>query len=176
MTESELDEWLLKYKHIWKTKPEFFTWLRGCLRRGIWEKSPVKLSFKNSMLVAPPVDYVGRAKRLGFCQLSREWFPASYLEVDHVDGNKSLQSIDDIVDFVLHLACPDELQVVSKEAHKIKSYAERMDISYEEALLIKKAIQIEKGDWRSWLAARGKSCLSKEKRSVIVDCLRGDNG
>ncbi|MFU1828021.1 hypothetical protein ACM6QN_15190, partial [Enterococcus faecium] len=38
----------------------------------------------------------------------------------------------------------EELQLASKEAHKIKSYAERMDLSFEEAKIKKKEIAFGK--------------------------------
>lgn len=135
-------EW---YPEIWPTKAKFFTWLRGGLRRGLWEKSPIKLSFKNDAVEPPPEGYTGRAKSGTHCALSGEWEGKSKLEVDHRVGNVSLTNEDDILTFIKHLIPPPgSLQLVTKEAHKIKSYAERQGISYEEAVIKKKVIAFMK--------------------------------
>ena len=36
-----------EFPDIWKTKAAFFAWLRGGLRRAVWEKYPPKIKFKN---------------------------------------------------------------------------------------------------------------------------------
>lgn len=133
------------YPDIWPTKPAFFTWLRGCLRRGVWEKYPIKLAFKNEVCSPPPAGLKTKAKSGQYCALSGEWVGKSSAEVDHIKGNVSLKGWDDLVPFIGHLcATKDQLQYVSKDAHKIKSYAERMGISFEEARAEKKAISFLK--------------------------------
>lgn len=130
-----------EYPEIWKTESRFWTWLRGGLRLGLWNKSPIKLSFKNQNVSPPPDDVETRAKTGTYCALSNEWTGKSKLDVDHKVGNVSLRSVDDILDFIMHLIPPKgELQLVSKEAHKIKSYAEKQGISFEEAVVQKRAI------------------------------------
>src|SRR5690554_3110739 len=122
------------YPHIWKTKSSFFTWLRGCLRRAVWEKYPPKLEFKNEVCTPPPEGIITRAKTGAFCALTGEWEGKSKLEVDHIVGNASLKDWEDVLSFIQHLCAPKEnMQLVKKEAHKIKSYAERKGISFEEA-------------------------------------------
>lgn len=134
-----------RYKHIWKTKPAFFAWLRGALRRALWERYPVKLYYKNKATHNPPIGYTGKAKKLGKCALTGEVIPKSRLEVDHKVGHVSLTEWSDLEPFIHHLLCTeDEMQLVSKEAHKIKSYAERMGISYEEAAIEKEVIAFSK--------------------------------
>ena len=128
---------------IWKTKSAFFVWLRGSLRRAVWEKYPPKLQLKNELCSPPPKGYSGRAKSGAGCALTGEWTAKSYLEVDHIKGNASLRDWDDVLGFIQHL-CPDKsnLQLVSKEAHKIKSYAEKQGITFDEAVIEKKIIKI----------------------------------
>ena len=133
------------YPDVWKTKAAFFAWLRGGLRRAIWEKYPPKIKFKNEGCSKPPEDYEGRAKSGAPCALTGEWTPKSYLEVDHIKGHVSLTDWDDVLDFIKHL-CGNSgnFQLVNKENHKIKSYAEKQGISFEDALIEKKAIAIIK--------------------------------
>lgn len=133
------------YPEIWPTKSKFYTWLRGSLRNAVWNKSPIKITFKNQACSAPPEDYTGRAKSGAYCALSGEWEGKSKLDVDHVIGNVSLNNEEDILDFIKHLIPPpNSLQLVTREAHKVKSYAEKQGISYQDAEAEKKVIQIIK--------------------------------
>lgn len=133
------------YPDVWKTKSSFFVWLRGGLRRAIWEKYPPKIKFKNEGCTPPPENYTGRAKSGAPCALTGDWTPKSYLEVDHIKGHASLTDWDNVLDFVKHL-CSDSsnFQLVDKDNHRIKSYADKKGISFEEALIEKKAIAIIK--------------------------------
>lgn len=116
-----------EYPHIWKTEAAFWAYLRGSLRRAVWEKSPIKLDFKNSQMIPPPKGYTGRGKKGQYCALTGEWEMTSKLQVDHVEGEMSLTSWDDVLPFLLHLIPKsfDDMQLVTIEAHKIKSHLER---------------------------------------------------
>ena len=135
-----------EFPEIWPTKAKFFSWLRGCLRGGVWNKYPPKLMYKKSLCQVPsPELYKGRAKAGGVCALTGEWNVQSKMEVDHIHGNVSLNDWDDVTSFIQHLcASGSNMQVVGKEAHKVKSYAERQGITFEEALLEKKVIALLK--------------------------------
>jgi len=138
----QFPELWIDYPSVWKTKGAFFSWLRGQLRRAIWERYPPKLQYKNKACTSPPKGYTGRAKSGTTCALTGEWWPKSKLEVDHIEGHASLRDWDDLVPFILHLLCDESnMQLVGKEAHKIKSYAERKGITFEEAQLEKEVIK-----------------------------------
>ena len=146
-----------EYPELWKTEGQFWTYLRGCIRRGLWEKSPIKLSFKNKGCDLPPDDYEGRAKSGQYCALSGKWEGKSKLEVDHCEGNVSLSCWEDVLPFIQHMI-PEKgtLQLVTKEAHKIKSHQEKQGFStFEEAAADKQAILICKGDEKKWLSSKG---------------------
>lgn len=144
MTKSKIEPWV-SHPHIWKTKSEFFNYIRGGLRRGLWERYPIKLEFKNKKLIPPPPEYKGKGKSGYYCDLSGEFVINSKLEVDHIIGNVSLNDWDDLLPFITHLLlCQDNLQLVSKEAHKIKSYAERWGLSYEQAKIEKQVAAFKK--------------------------------
>ena len=173
MTDEDLERWLDGHRDIWPTTAKFYAWLRGGLRKSIWQFHPVKLAYKNKQVVKAPDGYNGRAKKIVRCALTGDYIGISVAEVDHVDGNVSLRCVGDILPFLLHLACPDKLQVVSKDAHKVKSYAEKMNISFDEALLAKRAIKIEGGDWKGWLGSYGRhNVAAKDKRKTIIETLR----
>lgn len=165
-------EW---YPHLFKTEAAFWSYLRGGIRRGLWEKSPIKLDFKNNSCTKPPKDYYGRAKSGQYCALTGEWEGKSKLEVDHIEGNVSLRSVEDITKFILHMIPPpDNMALVKKEAHKIKSYAEKQGITFEEAVIQKEAITIMKGNDKKWLTQRGliPESNATKRRKQIVDYLR----
>lgn len=163
----------------WKTKAAFFTWLRGGLRRAIWEKYPLKIKFKESLCEKPPEDYKGRAKSGSRCSLTGEWTPKSYLEVDHIVGNASCRGWDDVLLFIKHLCTlPENMQLVSKDAHKIKSYADKHNISFEEAYIIKMAIDIIKNKKdKQFFEQRSLDIPSnlEKRRKAIIEILFSEN-
>ena len=141
------------YPTIWKTESAFMSWLRGGIRR-MWSKHPVRIEF---MKQNPNKN--GKVKEVwgGVCALTGELTPQTSLEVDHKKGNHPLRSIDDIQSFVesILLVTFDDLQLVSKDAHKIKSYAEKHNMTFAEAKVHKEVIEI---------------CKDKQK---VVDKLSG---
>ena len=172
-----LDEWKPWewYPEVWSSKSKFFTWLRGCLRNAVWNKSPIKIIYKNENCSKPPSDYTGKAKTGAYCALSGVWEGKSKLEVDHIEGNVSLLTEEDVLIFIKHLIPPpNSLQLVTKEAHKIKSLSERQGVSYEQAEATKKAILIvkEKRD-KEWLLSKGITPAKnqKQRREQIVEVL-----
>lgn len=166
----------LEHPEIWATEAEWWSFLRGALRRGLWEKSPIKLSFKNANCTKPPEGYTGRAKSGAVCALSGEWVGKSKLEVDHCEGHMSLLCWEDVLPFILHLV-PKKgtLQLVDKEAHKIKSYGERMGLSYEDARIVKIAIDLQRKKMDvAWLRSKGVVPASnqKKRREQIIQKLK----
>lgn len=140
-----IEPWV-EHSDVWKTKSAFFSWLRGCIRRSVWMRYPPKIKFKNSMCSSKlPIGYTGKARSGGVCALTGKWTPKSMLEVDHISGTGVLNNWEDIEQFIKHL-CADSgnMQIVEKEAHKIKSYADRAGISYNEAVLEKEVIRLLK--------------------------------
>lgn len=139
------------YPEIWKNKSAFFTYLRGGIRQ-IWSRYPGKLAWKKSVLVDPPSTYLGRAKKLGQCHYCNEFFSASSTEVDHVEQAGSCNSWDTAAEF-LHalLDCDSNWVLACKPCHKIKSYAERQGIPFEEAMTAKRVIEFMKYDTKDLL-------------------------
>ena len=137
------------YPHIWATESAYMSWLRGGIRRYLWSKNPVKLEFiKQNRVKIPNPNPRGKVKEVwgGVCALTGNTYPIGDMEVDHKEGNHSLKTLDDLVPFVkgIVMITLDDLQLVSKEAHKIKSYAEKQGISFEEAKIEKEVIEIIK--------------------------------
>lgn len=165
------------YPQIWPTKPSFFNWLRGAIRRSVWQRYPPKIVFKNKHAFPPPPGLVTKARKVGKCALTGELQAISKMEVDHVYGNVGMTDWRDVTPFIMHL-CGGEYQLVTKEAHKIKSYAERMNISFDRALTEKKAIDlIKKKIDRQWLKQRGILPASSQvkRREQLVAALMESN-
>ena len=159
MTDETLRKMLSEMPHVWKTESAFMSWLRGGIRR-MWSKHPVRIEFmKQNRIRIPNPNKNGKVKEVwgGVCALTGELTPQTSLEVDHKKGNHSLRSIDDIQSFVesILLVTFDDLQLVSKDAHKIKSYAEKHNMTFEQAKVYKEVIEI---------------CKDKQK---VVDKLSG---
>lgn len=138
-----------KYKHIWKSEAAFMSWIRGGIRGGLWNKHPVKLDFiKSNRVQIPNPNPKGKKATVwgATCALTGNVVPISEIQVDHVVGGHSLKDISDIQTFIeaIVLVTDADLQLVSKEAHAVKSYAEKQGITFEEALLEKKVIAFKK--------------------------------
>ena len=137
------------YPHIWKTESAFMSWIRGGIRRSLWNRHPVKLEFikQNRIKIKNP-NPKGKVDKVwgGVCALTGETHVIANLEVDHQKGNHSLQTLKDVEQFISGIVniTLEDLQFVSKEAHKIKSYAEKQGISFEEAKAEKTAIELIK--------------------------------
>lgn len=131
-----------KFPGLWKSQAAFFTYLRGQIRL-TWSRFPAKLKWKAAQMVKPPMGYTGRAKSLGKCAYCGEMFAASTLEVDHIDQAGECNSWETAAQFLRRLLdCNDNWCLACKPCHKIKSFAERQGLSFEEARLQKRVIEI----------------------------------
>lgn len=164
-----------KYPNIWKSESDYWNYLRGSFRR-IWSRYPVKLEFKKNQAYLPPADYKGRAKKMGSCALCGEQnIPISKLEVDHKSQVGSFNSRETAFEWFWELLCEEEnMQLVHKDCHKIKSYADRMGITFEKAKLEKEVILICKMKLdKKWLEDRGiiPASNAKERKQQILNYL-----
>ena len=137
------------HPEIWKTESAYMSWIRGGIRRYLWAKNPVKLEFiKQNRIRIPNPNTRGKVKEVwgGVCALTGGTYPIGDMEVDHIIGNHSLKSLDDLQSFIegIVMVSFNDLQLVSKEAHKIKSYAEKYGITFEQAKKQKEFILISK--------------------------------
>lgn len=168
-----------KYPHIWKSKSAYYVWLRGHFRK-IWARYPIKLEFKKNNAYLPPEGYTGRAKRMGTCALCGEKnIPISQLEVDHIEMTGGFDCEESAMEWLWKLLCDeDNMQLVHKGCHKIKSYAERHGITFQDACIEKEAIDIVKNKKdKEWLLAHGVEPASnaKGRRLQIVETIKATN-
>lgn len=178
--ENKQPPWI-EHPNIWKTRSAFMSFLRGGIRRALWNRSPIKLEFikQNRRKIKNP-NPRGKVETVwgGTCALTGKEFPLNQLEVDHVVGNHSLNNLEDIQSFIenIVLVSFDDLQFVSKDAHRVKSLADKMGISFNDAYVEKQAIQICKGDSKQWLLDKGVQPTSnaKSRREQIVEILKNE--
>jgi len=136
---------------IWKTQSEYFIFLRGWLRR-IWADNPLRAEWKKKQL--RPVTKKERAdkvfhpstKNVGQCYLCKNWFAGSKLEVDHIIESDGCYDFETAEKFLWHCAAndPKNWALACVPCHKIKSYADREGITFEQAKAVKQAIAVEK--------------------------------
>lgn len=135
-----------EYSDFWNNESEYLTWLRGQLRQ-IWSDYPVRVEFKEAQCVKVTPEMRERyglhrqTKKAAQCVFCENWFAKSKLEVDHKVGESSLKSVLEVVSYLDHLQCStDNMQLACKPCHKIKTYAERYSLSFEDARLEKEVI------------------------------------
>lgn len=117
---------------------------RSCVRQ-VWMKSPTKLYFLNSRKTP---DYDPNTRRLWKyqCDCCHEWFKQGEVEVDHIKGEHPLKTSDDLQVFYESIldVSEEDLQLLCKPCHQIKTLAERKGISFEEAVIEKEVIDFLK--------------------------------
>lgn len=106
------------------TSSQFFGFIRAALRNKFTRWAPKYAALKEAQRPYKGSDK--RTKWLYECAITGKLFKQSEVEVDHVTPCGSLRCFEDLPEFTRRLFCEKEgLQVVSKEAHKAKTAAER---------------------------------------------------
>jgi len=150
----------LNYPNIWPTKSSFMSFLRGGIRRALWNRSPIKLEFirKNRRKIKNP-NPKGKVKEVwgGECALCGLDFPSNQLNVDHKQGHNTLREISDIQVFMesVVLVQESDLQFACLKCHKIKNLQERTGVDFESARITKEVIAIMSSKLdKEWLKER----------------------
>lgn len=172
----------IEYPEIWATQAAFMTWVRGGVRLGLWKQHPVKLEFLKASTTM--IENTNRRSMKRFpmvkavtCALCGEVVRASDAEVDHIHGNHSLRSMEDLRSFIesMILVRMEDLQIACKVCHRIKSYSEKQGISFEHARAIKQAIEICKNKQdKQFLIERGikPGSSAAKRRTQVEDVLK----
>lgn len=174
----------VEYNHIWKTESAYLSFIRGGIRRYLWSKNPIKLEFEKENKVPIPNDNPRSMKRFptvagGRCEHCQGLFKQSEMEVDHRTGEHSLRSIDDLQKFVegIVLVRKQDLAMLCKPCHAIKTYAERYGLTIDEAKPVKQAIDFEKKGVKkvvAFLNQNGYNAASNKdkRRDQLIDHFR----
>ena len=138
------------YLNFWKDEKAFLQYLRGQSRR-IWSRYPVKSIFKSSK-TQPNFKDSGitspRVKKVGVCNQCNNWFASSHLEVDHIVAAGSFSNWEEYCQWFARLLLldkgEDNLQLLCNGCHTIKTHADKLNISFEEATKAKDVIAFSK--------------------------------
>lgn len=180
----EFKPWEL-YPHIWKTEASYMSFLRGGIRRGLWEKNPIKLEFLKERTVKMENTNPRSMKRYptvnaGMCDMCNEMYKMAEMEVDHKVGQHSLRSVADVERFIHGIVYvrKEDLALLCKPCHNIKTYSEKCGVSIEEATMLKEAIAVmnmKAADQKAWLTARGIIPASNEekRREQVINSVKG---
>lgn len=156
------------------TETELVGWIRKKLDE-VWMSCPQKLAFLEKMRV-PDYDPSTRRTSKWQCNITKEWFNKTDVQVDHIQGEHEFTRLDQLVEFAnkRFMVGYKDLQILSIEAHQIKTHAERHGMTYEEAKLDKQAIAIQdsKKD-KQWLLDKGMppGKNAKIRKQQIIDYL-----
>ena len=106
------------------TESAFWSFIRSGLRqKSRWWKPITECKAKAKR------PYKGPLKRQKFeyqCNQCKDWFPEKKINVDHICPAGSLNSAQDLPDFIERLFCEvDNLQVLCETCHNAKTKSER---------------------------------------------------
>lgn len=100
----------------------------GFIRSGLREKSRRWPPIHQARQLAKR-KHTGSNKRQKFdyqCNICKDWFKGTEVQVDHITPAGSLKCYDDLPQFVSNLFCEqDNLQVVCSPCHDVKTKRER---------------------------------------------------
>lgn len=106
------------------TKSRYFQFIRSALRQA-FSRYPVKYKVKDKAK-RELKHKKGRQKYEYQCAGCEQWWSAKDVEVDHIDPAGSLKDYDDLPGFVSRMFCEEDgLQVLCKECHREKTYADK---------------------------------------------------
>lgn len=175
---SKIEKIIEENPDVWKTEAAFMSYIRGGIRRGLWNKHPLKLKLINSKRIQiPNPNPKGKKPTVwgGCCELCNNLFPSSEMQVDHKrDKGSSLKELSDIQQFVEDMAVitQEDLRWICKDCHDIVSHSQKKGVSFEQAKAEKQALEIikQKQD-KEWLLEHGVTPASTQvkRREQIVD-------
>ena len=150
MSKKPLEPWQ-QLPEVWPTEASYFNWIRGAMRKA-WCRHPVKISYMRLHRFKAPLGRVtfkypeGTPVWATHCETCKKLFKEGQTEVDHkvrAGGCKSWDEFNVWIRSLLHIN-HESLAIICKTCHRIKSYAEQHDLTFEEAKLAKKVIAFMK--------------------------------
>lgn len=157
------------------TESQWLAWVRSALRSKWLRWKP-----RSDALKAAQVAYKGDNKRRQYsykCAICNELFAQKEVEVDHYPRDAgSILSVEDIGNFCNNLFCEtDNLRVLCKNCHAIYTLSRRMNISFDEAKVVKEALAFIKNNNKKEILAflqqsgyNGSSVSNDTKRRELV--------
>ncbi len=116
------------------------TQLRSAVRQ-VWAMHDVKVSYLMSKSFAD-MDNSTRTKWLVSCEMCGENFKTNDVAVDHIKGEHSLKTFEDLVPFATSIlgVSHKDLAICCHPCHDAKTYSERYGVTLEDAFAEKPVI------------------------------------
>lgn len=162
--------------------------VRGAVRKA-WMRSNTKLSLlaKSAIHVTDvpkdrlPKGLTKASKWLYECSMCKDYFIPSKIQCDHIKGEHSLKTYDDMVGFtqsILDVGWED-LQLLCVDCHSYKTYSERYNVTLDEARKEKEVIAIMNSGvvkQKAFIKKHGVTPATTidNRRNQIRDILKGD--
>lgn len=153
--------------------------VRSAIRQA-WMKSDVKLAYLYGKTI-PDMDDSTRTKWLVQCEICEGLFKLSDVEIDHRSGNHTFTKVSDFADYFENILMVgfDDLQILCREDHLVKSLSESLRISFDDAKIEKEVIKIMK--WKAsaidlWLKERTIVVAKnpKSRRDAVREVLKNE--
>ena len=154
--------------------------------RSAWMKSDVKLAFLYSKTI-PDMDPNTRTKWLYKCEICEKLFRENEVECDHRTGHHVFTKLEEFETYFnnILMVSADDLQILCKDnpkkghtgCHSIKTLSESHSMSFEDARVEKKVIEICKkkaSEIDVWLKSHNVVCSknSNARRDAVRGVLR----
>ena len=147
----KIDKIVAENQDVWKTRSQFFTWMKGVIRKG-WTKHPVRTKKLDAECVMIENTNPRSKKRYPFvkgnkCEICGGIFKREFIETDHIlEETAKLTEIEHIQECVekLLIVCAEDTRILCKDCHEIVSYSQKKGITFDEAILEKKVIAFGK--------------------------------
>lgn len=144
------------------TEAQYWGRIRSVLRNGSLRWVPLQ-----KVLMQNRRPYNGPNPRQQWeyqCSSCKKWFPRKLVERDHAEGCGPLNEAT-AGEFIVRMYCDTkDLRLLCKDCHSVVSYAANMNVSFEEAAVNKKVINILK-DKKSCVNLLSSLGYSKEDAS-----------
>ena len=147
---SKLKEMLESPHSIWKTEAAFWAWVKGGIRKALWNRHAIKVGFvRDRRFKIPNPNPSSLAKEVwgGKCEICGKLFVVGQLQCDHRSEETAHLTKQEHLQECFEKLCivvPDDLRWICKGCHGIHSYSQKMGISFEEAKLEKDVIAFSK--------------------------------
>lgn len=142
--------------------------LRSNIRQ-TWMMSPLRLLKLETTRIADMDDNT-RTKWLWECECCRGKFKGTDVQTDHISGEHQFKQLSDLESYAKSIldVTLDDLQILCKECHEVKTYAERYGLTIDESKVEKVVIawmkQTSVSEQKEYLTLHGKPCNNAQTR------------
>lgn len=184
---SKLKDMLESMTSVWKTEAAFWSWVKGGIRKSLWNRHPVKIAFtRERRLKIPNPNPKGKAKEVwgGRCEICGNLFVEGQLQCDHRSEETAHLTKQEHLQECFEKLCivvPDDLRWICKGCHGIHSYSQKSGLTFAQAKLEKDVIAFMKTpvpEQKKILTAAGYSDMiisnATKRRNAYREHLKGE--